>query len=117
MIEKDIICVVCPSSCRIHVCGDASKVTEMTGYTCKRGMEYAKDEFLAPKRTLATLVKANGYTAPVIPVRSSGAVPKELIFECMDEIKKAYADPPFYMGKVVIENILGTGVDIVLSNC
>ena len=116
MIEKDIICVICPQSCHINVKGDGKEITEMTGYTCKRGIEYATNEYTNPKRTLTSVVKAEGYTCPVIAVRSNKPIPKDMVFDAMDEVRQAVAKPPFYIGKVIIENILGTGADIVLSN-
>lgn len=116
VIEKEIVCVICPSSCRITVKGDGRNVTEVTGYTCKRGLEYAANEYATPVRTLTTTVKAEGYTCPVINVRSNKAMPKEKVFDAMEEIRKVVATPPFYVGKPVVENILDTGVDIVLAN-
>ena len=43
MIKK-ITCIVCPNGCEIEIDGD-----NIRGYTCKRGLEYAKNELLAPK--------------------------------------------------------------------
>ncbi len=116
MEEREIICVTCPAGCHIKVKGDGKNITEMTGYTCKRGKEYATNEYLAPKRSLTSTVKAEGYTCPVISVRSSQPIPKEKMFEAMDLIRQTTATAPFYIGKVVIENILDTGADIILSN-
>lgn len=116
MNEKEIICVICPSSCRITVKGDGKNISAITGYTCSRGKEYAQNEYIAPKRTLTTTVKAEGYTCPIIAVRSDKPMPKEKMFDAMEEIRKVTAKPPFAVGKVVIENILDTGVNIVLAN-
>jgi len=117
MEEREIICVICPSSCHVKVKGEKGKIESIEGYTCKRGKEYAEEEFIAPKRILTSTVKAVGYTCPVIAVRSEKPIPKELLLPAMDEIRKVEAKPPFVIGKPVIENILGTGVNIVLSNC
>ena len=116
-MTKEIICVICPSSCHVTVSGEDGKVTDIHGYTCKRGKEYAENEFIAPKRTLTSTVRANGYKSPIIPVRSDKPLPKEKMFECMEVLRKTTVDPPYAMGKVVIENILDTGVNIILANC
>lgn len=116
METKDMICIVCPAGCHITVKGEKDKIAEITGYTCPRGKEYATGEFLMPKRSLTSTVKAVGYTCPIIPVRSKEAIPKEKLFDAMAEIRRAVAEPPFYVGKVVIENVAGTGVDIIMSN-
>lgn len=116
-MEKEIICVVCPSSCRITVTGDGKTIGNIEGYTCNRGKEYAKNEYLAPVKTLSTTMKAEGYVSPVIAVRSNRPVPKDMQFDCMEVIRKETARAPFEMGKIVVENILGTGADIILANC
>ncbi len=116
-MEKEVICVVCPSSCRITVRGNSEGVSEIQGFGCKRGEEYAKHEFLAPVRMLTTTAKAEGYVSPVISVRTDKGIPKELQFECMKEIRKIKVNPPFFVGRVVIENVLGTGANVILSNC
>lgn len=116
-MEKEIICVICPSSCRITVKGRGKEIESVEGYTCNRGKEYAVNEFIAPVRTLATTMKASGYVSPVIAVRSDRPVPKELQFECMKVIREQEVTAPFEMGRVVIRNILGTGANIILTNC
>ena len=100
----------------ITVKGDGKNISEITGYTCKRGMEYASNEYVAPKRTLTSVVKAEGYTCPIISVRSNKPIPRELTFDAMNVIRNTVATAPFYVGKVVVENILDTGADIVLTN-
>ena len=66
-----------------HVKGDGKNVTEITGFTCNRGKEYATTEYIAPKRTLTTTMRAKGYVSPVIPVRTDKPVPKESLMKCM----------------------------------
>ena len=41
MIEKEVICVICPSSCHVTVNGDGKTGSEISGYSCKRGKDYA----------------------------------------------------------------------------
>lgn len=116
-MEKEIICVVCPSSCHVTVKGEGKTVESVTGYTCSRGKEYAINEFAAPVRMLSTTVKAIGYVSPVIAVRSDKPIPKELQFACMDVIRSTKVEPPFEVGCIVISNILDTGANIILANC
>lgn len=117
METKEIICVVCPSSCRVSVTGNGKTVSSVDGFACKRGDEYARSEYLAPVRILTSIARADGYVSPVIAVRSDRPVPKGLQFACVDEIRKISVTAPFEMGRVVIENILGSGANIVLANC
>ena len=48
-------------------------------------------------------------------VKSEAALPKDKIFECMNEINKVVLKAPVKIGDVVVENILGTGVNIVAT--
>ena len=49
-MEKEIICTVCPRGCHIQVEGERETVRQVTGYICKRGLEYATAEFTHPVR-------------------------------------------------------------------
>ena len=61
-------------------------------------------------------VKVEGGRLPVVPVKSSVPVPKEMLFDCMTEINKVTVKAPVKIGDVVLKNILNTGADIVATN-
>ncbi len=111
-ITKSIICTVCPVGCNIEVeMNDNKEIISITGNTCKRGLVYATDECINPKRTLTTTVFLDN--GKILSVKTSTAVPKDLLFECMKEINKTVAKAPVTIGDVIIENILNTGADVV----
>ena len=112
---KEIICTVCPRGCRITVDGENNKINSIEGYGCKRGLEYAEAEFINPVRILTTLVKIEGKDNDLLPVRSNKLIPKNLIFNCVEEIKKVSVKLPIKMHDVIISNVCGTGVDIVAT--
>ena len=114
---RNITCVTCPMGCGIKVeINDAGEVISVTGNTCKRGETYAKNECTHPQRSLATSVRVNGGVHNVVPCKSAGPLPKEKIFDCMKEINKASANAPIALGDVLVENVCGTGVNIVATN-
>ena len=53
---KNIICTAWPRGCAIEVKGENSIVESVENYGCKRGIEYAKAEFVCPVRILTTVV-------------------------------------------------------------
>ena len=113
-MTRDLTCIVCPKGCQITVELDEGKrVISVSGHTCKRGEEYANTECTAPRRTITTTVAVAG--GGVVPVKTDGTVPKELLFECMALINKAYVPADAEMGYVVIENILNTGANVVTT--
>ena len=114
-MEKTIICTICPMGCRIRVVGEGENILSMDGYTCNRGMEYGKTEFLHPVRILTSTVKTDQKKTPLLPVRSEQPLPKERLFACMEEIRKVVVHGPVKRHDVVIENVCGTGVNIVAT--
>ena len=114
-MEKTIICTVCPRGCHMTVTGENNSVNTVEGYSCKRGLEYAKTEFVAPVRILTTLVKIDGKENQLLPVRSTKPILKDKIFDCMQVIKNTSVKLPIKRYDVIIENILGTGVNIVAT--
>ena len=114
-MKKEIICTVCPRGCHIEATGEGDKVKTVEGYGCKRGLEYAENEFAHPVRILTTTVKIDGTENDLLPVRSAKPIPKEKLFECMEVIKGTSAKLPVSCHDVIIENICGTGVDIVAT--
>lgn len=113
---KELTCVACPLGCSVTVEYNEAEVLSVTGNTCKRGETYAKTEITNPTRSLTTSVKVNGGIHPVVPVKSNKPVPKTMLFDCMKVINSVSVDAPVKLGQVIIENILGTGVDIVATN-
>ena len=116
-MKKNLICVSCPLGCPIEVEIENGEVVSVTGNTCKRGDAYARSEITTPVRSLTTSVKVENGLHPVVPVKSSGPVPKDKMFDCMKEINSVTVKAPVKIGDIVIENILGLGVDIVATNC
>ena len=112
---KEIICTVCPRGCHINVSGDGKKIDSLEGYGCKRGIEYATNEYTNPVRILTTTVKIKDAKFDLLPVRSTKPVPKDKLFDCMAVIRNASVSLPVKRYDVIVENICGTGVDIVAT--
>ncbi|HOA84405.1 MAG TPA: DUF1667 domain-containing protein [Bacillota bacterium] len=116
METKKIICIICPQGCEVTVCGDKSSrtVESIKGFGCKRGKTYAENEFFAPVRILTSSVKTTNKQVPLVAVRTSKPIPKELLFAGMEEIKRLVVDK-VNSGDVIVPNFLGTGADLIAS--
>ena len=112
-MKKEIICTVCPTGCRITVEGEGTNIASIVGNSCKRGIQYATDEFIEPKRLLTCSVKLEGAARAMLPVRSAAPMPLKDVFECMKVVKSTSVTAPVKVGDVIISDILGLGVDIV----
>jgi len=114
---REMTCIVCPVGCRMTVTMEDGKVTQVTGNSCKRGPAYAIDECTAPKRMLTTTVFAQaGGRRVLVPVKTKSPIPKELLFDAMRVVNQAAVTAPAKRGDVVVADILGTGVDVVLTD-
>lgn len=112
----ELTCISCPLGCPLKVeTDDSGKVLKVTGNTCKRGEEYGKKEVTNPTRTVTSTVRLIGGVAPVVSVRTQTDIPKEKIFQCMEEIRRAAVEAPVRIGDVVVENAAGTGVNVVAT--
>lgn len=114
---KDLVCIVCPVGCRLTIEQDetAEQGYKITGNQCKRGIAYSIEEMTHPTRMLPTTVKIEGAFLNRLPVRTDKAIDKNLIFKAMDVINEYSITAPVKMGDVLIENILGTDVNIIAT--
>lgn len=112
-MNRDFICIVCPRGCSLHV--EENDEIKVSGNSCKRGEEFAKEEVTDPKRTLTTTVKTTSSSSPTLSVRSSSPLPKRLFFDIQKILKNIIIDRPVKRGDVIIDNILSSGCDIIAT--
>ncbi|WP_066507113.1 DUF1667 domain-containing protein [Abyssisolibacter fermentans] len=116
-MKKEMICITCPMGCHLTVEDDKSSESgyKVSGNICKRGEKYAVEELTNPTRVITSTVKIENGILKRLPVKTDGAIPKDLNFKCMEEINKVVVNAPISVGDVIIENILNTGINLVAS--
>jgi len=112
---KEFVCIVCPASCRLTV-EEHNGVIRVTGNTCPRGEEYARQEYAEPKRLLTTTVLTDGRLHRRLPVVSNGEIPKAMLRTCLGELYALRVTLPVACGDVLVQDICGSGVDIIASD-
>lgn len=120
---REMICINCPIGCNLKVYGDNEENIRVEGNKCPRGLQYGKDEVLNPKRMVTSSVPLrkdeNTGIYQMISAKTSEAVPKELIFSVIKEIKsidlKSKGIKKIEVGDILLENVCNTGVDIVAT--
>lgn len=110
-----LTCVLCPVGCELEVREGAAGGLEVQGNQCEKGVPFAVEEVLRPKRNLATSVPAAGTAAMMISVRLSGPVAREMVFPILAEIAKLRPAAPVRRGQVLVADVLGTGVDVIAT--
>jgi CxxC motif-containing protein len=113
--ERSLTCTVCPLGCSVKFRIEKGEITNIEGYSCIRGKEYAITEFKNPVRTLTTTVKVENGELQLVPVKSSKPIPKHLMLEAMKVLNRAKLHAPVHMGDLVAPDILNTGIDIVAT--
>ena len=115
MKRKELICIGCPMGCPIVVEMEDGKVLSVTGNTCPRGESYARKEVTNPTRIVTTTVRVDGGKVPMINVKTEQDIPKDKIFECIAALRGVTMKAPIHIGDIVLENVAGTGVNIVAA--
>ena len=112
---KEFNCIGCPRGCLLHV-ELVDGEYAVTGNTCPRGEKFAVSEMTDPRRTICSTVRTAFADAPVLPVRVSDDIPKNRIFDVMAEINKVMLTERIGRGDVIIENVLGLGVNVISTS-
>ncbi len=112
---KEFVCIVCPNGCSLHT-EDLDGVITITGQKCPKGEEYAKTELICPTRTLTSTVATTFPTHPILPVRTSGAIPKGEIKNAMVEINSIIVSTRLKCGDTVVKDFVVPGVNLIATN-
>ena len=89
-MKKQFTCIVCPNGCEIEAEVENGQVISVTGHTCPRGEQYVRQEL-------------------------TKAVPKDMIFPVMDEIRKVVLTAPVKAGTIVLHNVCGLDSDVMVT--
>ena len=108
---KELTCIVCPRGCRLKVDDEMN----VTGNACPRGKVYAVNELTNPTRTITSSIRVTNRPYTLVSVKTDNPIPKDKMFEVMQEIDKLSIEAPTRVGQVVKEKILGLDSNIVIT--
>ncbi|MHC1748847.1 MAG: DUF1667 domain-containing protein [Cellulosilyticaceae bacterium] len=110
----EMICINCPMGCIMNVTSKDGELA-VSGNTCPKGKTYAEKESTNPTRIVTSSIFVEGGEMPVVSVKTEKDIPKGQIFKVLDVLKNVKAQAPIQIGDVIVENIAGTGVNIVAT--
>ena len=110
MEKKELTCIGCPVGCSITVKMEGEEIVSVEGNSCRIGDRYARSEV-----TLTSTALITGGVIPRVSVRTTRAVPKGKIADCMREIDRLRLQAPVSIGETVLKDIAGTGVDVIAT--
>ncbi|MBM7581792.1 CxxC motif-containing protein [Caldicoprobacter guelmensis] len=111
----ELICILCPRGCRMQVEPGADGQWVVKGNGCSRGKDYALQEMTCPMRTLTTSVWVEGGTYKLVSAKTDRSIPRDKIMEALKQTKRLKVKAPVNIGDVLIENIAGTGANLVAT--
>lgn len=118
-MSEELICITCPLGCHLSIDRGPNSTLAVSGNRCPRGVKYAEEELLAPKRVVSATARIVGpETAGSIarlPVRTTGPYPKEGVSEALKAIYALSVELPVHRGQVLIKDLGGYGVDVIAT--
>jgi CxxC motif-containing protein len=114
-MTRTLTCIECPKGCRLTVETDGSYVLSVTGNQCPKGEKYARQEVENPLRVLTTSVLTEGLDLKMLPVKTSGPIPKAKILEVMPLVLQIRVKAVVKTGDIIQNNFAGLGVDLVAT--
>lgn len=115
MESRELTCIGCPLGCQVRAEIENSEVVKVTGNTCPKGESYARREVSAPTRTVTTTVRVQGGIIKMVSVKTKDEIPKDKIYDCIKALKNVTVIAPVHIQDVILENVAGTGIDIVAT--
>ena len=113
--SRELICIGCPLGCPLTVEMKGTEVVSVTGNTCPNGDRYARKEVTDPRRTVTSTVRVLGGILPVVSVKTAQDIPKNKIFDCMQELATIRVKAPVQEGDVIVSNIADTGIPVIAT--
>ena len=111
-MRKELTCISCPIGCALVAETQADGSVSVTGNQCSRGVEYAHDELVDPKRVVTATCRTNSTRHARLPVRSREPCPREKIAGVLQRIYGLTAEVPVSQGDLLAEL---DGVQIVAT--
>jgi len=101
--------------CTINAWLRNGEVVKIEGAKCGRGKDYSIQEVKSPVRDFFTTVRVKGGKIPMLSVRSTRPIPKNMLIPCALELAKVVVSAPIKLGEPVVKNILNLGIDIIAT--
>jgi CxxC motif-containing protein len=101
--------------CPLQLSIENSEIREITGYECKRGKEYGRQEYTNPSRLVSTTVACSVGLWPRLPVKTVGVVPKDKVLAVARALHALKIEAPVEMGQIILDDVAGTGVAVVAT--
>lgn len=121
-MSEELICITCPLGCHLTVERNPDNSLSVSGNRCPRGVKYANEELLAPKRVVSATAALIGGAelhelgaVARLPVRSTAPYPKQDVPALLAAIYALRIALPVHRGDILIKDFKGSGVDVIAT--
>lgn len=115
MKTVELTCIGCPLGCSLTATLDDDKVINVTGNSCKIGVDYAHEECTHPTRILTTTLPVRDGNFPRVGIKTKHPIPKTQIRACMKALKTLEVRAPINVGDILCKDLANTGVSVVAT--
>ena len=112
---RHLTCIGCPMGCPLELIIVAGEILEITGNECKRGEDYARQEFSDPRRMVSTTVTCISGLWPRLPIKTAEAIPKDKVIAVVEALHTLRIEAPVQIGEVILDDVAGTGIAVVAT--
>lgn len=106
-MKRNLSCIICPRGCALEI--DLDTLT-VTGNTCPKGEDYARQEVTCPLRTLTTTLRVGNRENTMVSVKTATPIPRDKLMEAMKSLKALPVEAPVALGQVLLPNLYGAQV-------
>ncbi len=110
-----LTCINCPVGCALTVEMADGAVAGVAGNLCARGPVYARAEVTNPTRMMASTVRLRNGAVAQLPVKTRSPIPKGKVADSVRALAGVEIPAPVELGRVILENVCGTGVDVIAT--
>lgn len=111
---RTFTCINCPLGCPVTIIPVKGGL-EVKGHECKRGKEYALQEYRDPRRTLTGTVRVEGGFLPLLPVKTEAPLPRAMLMDAARALSSITVRAPVCCGQIVASGLAGSGINLVAT--
>lgn len=108
-------CSVCKNHCSLEV-EETDGIITVRGNCCARGDWFGREELRGERKIVTHRAATVFESVPTVSVKTTGPIPKELVFRVIRAIRKQKIDRPMKRGEVLIHCPLDLPTDVVIDS-
>lgn len=116
MKKETFTCIGCPIGCTLDVTMYDLENIVVEGNLCAIGDRYGKKEIVEPVRMVTSTVLVKNGVDNLVPVKTDKEIDKKLMLDLARSLTNVVVEAPVHIGDVIVENILGSDVNMIATN-